>query len=101
MPLCCSAAIRSVQKPGGLANLDQMAVRIAEIGADLASVIFWLGEKRGAFGRPLLVGPCDVRHAHVEEPASPSRVGRRTEADARLVAGGAAAAHRGQPRVPG
>jgi hypothetical protein len=71
-------------KPGHLADLDQVAVGVAEVGADLDSVIFGLGQEPGAFGRPLLVEPGDVCHAHVEEPAAAAGVGRGAETDAGL-----------------
>ena len=62
-------------------------------------MIFGLREELGALSRPLLVDPCDVRHAHVEEPAGKPGLGRRAEADARLVVGGTAGGDQGQPGV--
>jgi hypothetical protein len=34
----------------GLAYLDEMTVRIADVGADFVPVVLWLGEERGAPG---------------------------------------------------
>jgi len=38
-----------------LADLDQVAVRVANVSADLAAVVLWLREKLSALCRPLLV----------------------------------------------
>src|SRR5439155_18210431 len=50
----------SAENPGRLANLDQVAVGVANIGADLAPMIFRLGEELGALGGPLSVNLLDV-----------------------------------------
>src|SRR6266568_4477140 len=44
-----------------------MAIRVANVGADLAPVIFRLGEELGAFGGPLSVDLLDVRDPNVHE----------------------------------
>ncbi len=40
----------SVQKPGRLADLDQVTVGVADVRADLAPVILGRGQELGAFG---------------------------------------------------
>ena len=74
-----------------LADLDQVAVRAADVGADFAAVIFWLSQKLGTFGRPFPVNLCDIGNAHVEESAGMFGVGRRDRGDPGLVVGRAAA----------
>src|SRR5438034_8440381 len=53
----------------GLTNLDEMAIGIADVGADLATVILGFGEELRTPGGPIGVGLVDVRHAHVHEVA--------------------------------
>jgi hypothetical protein len=45
---------RSGEYAGGLADLDQVAVGVPDIGADLTSMILWLGEELRALRRPFL-----------------------------------------------
>src|SRR6266487_6281752 len=71
----------------GLAYLDEMTVRIADVGADFVPVVLWLGEEPGAPGRPVPVRLGDVPDPEVKEPAGDIRVGGRSKPDGRLVIG--------------
>ena len=64
-----------------LAHLDQVRIGIADVGADLASVILRLGEELGTLSGPLCIGCMDIRDAHVEEGAGAVRIGRGRERD--------------------
>src|ERR1700753_4139639 len=100
------AQARSVRRSGGartsgrrppasverrLADLDDVAVGVADVGADLGLVDLRLGEEFGAAGAPLLVDGGDVLDADVEEAADPVGVGGRLQGDGRLVVGRPAA----------
>jgi hypothetical protein len=65
-----------------------VAVWVAEVGADLVSVVLGLGEELAATGCPGLICLANVRDADVEKGADPIRVGRRDECDRRLVVSG-------------
>jgi hypothetical protein len=52
-----------------------VTVGVADVGADLASVVLWLGEELGASCRPLPVGPVDVGDPDVEEGAGAVGIG--------------------------
>src|SRR5258707_3657306 len=88
-PANASTAVRS--RSGGLAYLDEMTVRIADVGTDFVPVVLWLREKRRAPGRPVPVRLGDVPDPEVQEPAGDIRVGGRSKPDCRLVIGLAAA----------
>src|SRR5215472_2220684 len=80
-----------------LSDLDQVTVRVADVGTDFAPVVFRLGKELCALGRPLLVDPGDVRDPNVEERAREVGVGRWRQRDCRLVVSGAAADVEDQP----
>src|SRR2546421_4616846 len=75
---------------GRLAYLDQVAVRIPDIAADLILMLFRRSEELGPTRAPLGVDGLDVRDPDVEEAADPIGVGWRFERDGRLVVGGTA-----------
>ncbi len=59
-----------------LTDLDQVTVRVTDVGAYLVGMVLWLGEELGASGGPLRVGGGDVRDPEVEERAvTGARVG--------------------------
>src|SRR5438034_2494038 len=76
---------------GGLADFDEVTVRVADVAADLGLALYRRRQELGAAGAPLRVDRIDVGHADVQEAAGPSRVGRRLERDGRLVVGRPAA----------
>ena len=82
-----------------LADLDQVTIRVADVGADLAAVILGLGQELGALRRPLRVGRGDVGHPDVDECAGTVRVSRRRERHRGLVIGRAAARIEDEPAV--
>src|SRR5438477_163680 len=57
----------SGRRPDDLANLDQMAVRIADVGSDLASVILRHGEELDTLRRPVPIHLLDVGDPDIEE----------------------------------
>src|SRR5215471_2857878 len=78
---------RSAAAPwrGRLPHLDQMAIRVSDVRADLAAMVLWLGEKLRASGRPFLVRLLNIRHPDVHEGAGAVRVGRGGQGHGRLV----------------
>src|ERR1700751_934984 len=84
---------------GGLADLDQVTVGVADVGTDLGGVDLGLGQELGALGRPLRVGRGDVGHPEVEEGAGPFGVCWRGEGHRGLVVGRAAAYVEDEPAV--
>src|ERR1700744_5161975 len=80
-------------RQGGLADLDQVPVRITDVAAQLALVLFRRREELGAAGAPVRVHRLDVRDPDVEKAAGPVQLGRGLEGDGRLVVG------RGAPGV--
>src|SRR5919204_1467208 len=81
---------RSVH-PGCLPDLDQVAVRVAEVAPDLGGALLWRGEELGSASGPFLVDRLDVRDADVQEGAHAIGVRWGLERDRRLVLGGPAA----------
>src|SRR6266516_3458957 len=82
-----------------LTYLDEVAVGVADVGPDLATVILGFGEELRALGGPFGVGLVNVRHAHVHEGARPIRVRWSRQSDRRLVVSGATALVENQPCV--
>src|SRR5215211_7861541 len=73
--------------PRRLADLDQVAVRVTHVAADLAAVVLGRGEEHRPFGAPLLVDGLDVGHPEVQEGAGPAGVAGRLQDDVGLVVG--------------
>src|SRR6266478_1123559 len=94
-----SARVRTNSYGEPKADLDQVAIRVTDVGADLAAVILWLGEELRALGQPLLVHPGDIRDADVEERARAVGVGRRRQCDRRFVVSWTAANIEDEPRI--
>jgi hypothetical protein len=67
-----------------------VAVRIADIAADLGLMLSWRRQELGPARAPLGVDGLDVRDPDVEEAADPVGIGWRLEGDGRLVVGGTA-----------
>src|SRR5712664_3119230 len=82
-----------------LADLDQVTIRVADVGADLAAVVLGLGQELGALRRPLRVGRADVGDPEVEKCAGLVGVSRRRERHRGLVIGRAAARIKDEPAV--
>src|SRR5271167_3805846 len=70
---------------GRLTNLDQVAVGIADVAANLGLMLLGRRQELGAPRAPLRVHSLDVRNPDVEEAAHPIWVGLRLERDGRLV----------------
>src|SRR5215470_7740202 len=69
-----------------LADLDEIAVGIAHVAAQLAAmVIERLGQELRALARPMLVACANVRDAQIEEAAHVVRIMRRREPHLGLV----------------
>src|SRR5215467_6878862 len=88
-----------LRRCGALADLDQMAVGIANVCTYLGSVHLGLGEELGTPRRPLLVCLSDVGDPDVEECAGTTWVGGRGERDRGLVISRAAAVIEDEPGV--
>ena len=69
-----SPTVSSAENTCCLADLDQVAVGVADVGTDLDSVILRLRKERGALGRPLCVSLVDIRDSHVEKRSRLVRV---------------------------
>src|SRR5215469_9515919 len=95
--LLSELAAGSARDLGDLANFDQVAIRVANVSADLHSVIFRTSQELDPSSCPLLVDRCDVGDAHVDESARTCRIRRCAEVDARLVVRGLTASDKRQP----
>src|SRR5262249_18049390 len=81
----CVSEFRAAEQWLRLPHLDQMAIRVSDVRADLADMVLWLGEKLRASGRPFFVCLLNVRHSDVHEGAGAVRVGRGGQGHGRLV----------------
>src|SRR6266545_674157 len=86
-----SALLPFAGHAGRLANLDQMAVGVAHVAADLSAVVLGLGEELRPPRAPRLIGGLDVGDTDVQEGAGAVEVARRLEDDLWLVVGRPAA----------
>src|SRR5580692_5943866 len=91
--------VSSTESTRRLADLDQVAVGVADIGTDLDSVILRLRKERGPLGRPLCVSLLDVRDSHVEKRTRLIRFLRSCQGDFWLVVRWPTANIHDQPRV--
>src|SRR5262252_1630600 len=81
------------------ADLDQVAVRVANVGADLTAMVFRLREELRTPGRPFLVDPGNVRDPDVQECARPGGIRWRRQRDGGLVVCGTATDVEDEPAV--
>ncbi len=72
-----ASILKPFQGSSGLADFDEMAVGVPQIGADLPLVMDWRSEKLRATCCPRLVYRLDVRHAEVDRAVGSLRVFRR------------------------
>src|SRR3954451_3317706 len=82
-----------------LPNLDEVAVRVSDVAADLGLELDRLRQELRAASTPLRVQGVDVSHPKVEEAAHPIQVAGGLERDGRLVGGRVAAAVDDDPAV--
>ena len=54
---------------GGLADLDEVVVRITHVATNLSAAVDWRSEKGGPFGRPFLIDLGDVYNPDVQKGA--------------------------------
>ena len=80
-----SRSVRGVNGSIRLSELDQVAVRIAEVAAGFRAAVDWRREELGASLAPRLVGRLDVCDADVQEAADAIGIAGRLEGDAWLV----------------
>src|SRR5436190_18102334 len=80
-----SLAARRGKRAGGLAHLDQVAVRIADVAAELRPAVLRRSQELRAARTPLLIDRLNLRDADVEEAADPVGIGRRLEDHGGLV----------------
>jgi hypothetical protein len=64
----------SARGTGGLADLDQVAVGIPDVAADLSTPVLRFGEELRAGLPPLPICLVEVRDPHVQERAGPRRI---------------------------
>src|SRR6266498_4011317 len=96
-----SARIEATGSTGfDLADLDEVAVGIAHVAADLDAVVLWLGEELGAPGPPHVIAGGHVGHPNVHEAGDFIQLPRRPQPDRRLVIGRSATNVEDQPGVP-
>src|SRR5262245_58926845 len=79
---------RGARESRGLAHLDEVAVRVTHVAAQLVAPVCRWGQELGAACGPLLIDTFDVRDADVQKAADAIRVGRRLESHCRLVVSG-------------
>src|SRR5215472_1212019 len=82
-----------------LTDLDEMAVGVAHVAADLGTTVDRGCEELRAASPPLLVGATDVGDAYVHEARDGREVRRRLERHAGLVVGRSAGDADGDPGV--
>jgi hypothetical protein len=82
-----------------LADLDQVAVRVTHVTADLGASILRFGEELRSGCSPRLIDRCDVRDSDVEEGAGALRIGRDLQRYVGLVLGRATPDIEDEPRV--
>src|SRR5215211_4047685 len=90
--LCSRAPAHLLEDPGSLAQLDQVAVGVTQIAADLHPMVLGLGQELAAARAPLLIDGVDIGHADVHRAAQRAGVPRRLGLYVRLVVGRAALA---------
>jgi hypothetical protein len=73
-----------------LPDLDDIAVRVTHVAANLETMVLWLGEKFGPSLSPLLVTGPNVRHTNIHEAAELIRVLRCVESHSWFIVSWAA-----------
>jgi hypothetical protein len=96
---CLGPKSAGIRLPDRLANLDQVAIGVTDVGPDLTPMVFRLSKELGSFGRPVRVDLLDVRHADIEERTRLVGVRRRCEGYGGLIVGGATAGVEDQPGI--
>src|SRR5439155_25684834 len=81
----------------GLTDLDEVAIRVAEEGADLAAPIDGSRQELGSAATERVVGGLAVRDANRELVVDELGIGWRREGDIGLVLRGLSAGHRQDP----
>src|SRR5215469_3752383 len=82
-----------------LPNLDDIAVGVTHVAANLHTVVLWLGQEFGPSPSPLLVRGPDVRDTNVQKAGNLIRVLRRTKRHGGLIVRWAATDVHNQPTI--
>src|SRR3984885_13049393 len=89
----------AVQRARGLADFDQVAVRVSHVAADLRLAVDWRCDELRALGLPFLVAGLDVSDPQVQEDRGGVARLVVDHRDAWLVGGGGPAGIHQDPRV--
>src|SRR5437870_13555561 len=83
----------------GLPNLDDIAIRVTHIAANLSAVVLWLGKEFGPSASPLLIRGPDVGDTNIEKAGNLIRVLRGTKRHGGFIVGWTAAYRSEERRV--
>src|SRR6266487_2845640 len=90
---------RSGLGTSGLTNLDDIAVRVTHVAANLSSVVLWLGKEFGPSRSPLLIRGPDVGDTNIQEAGNLIRVLRGTKRHGGFIVRWAATDVHNQPAI--
>jgi hypothetical protein len=82
-----------------LPDLDEIAVRVTHVAANLHTVVLWLGQEFGPSASPLLVRGPDVRDTNVQKAGNLIRVLRGTKRHVWFIVRWAATDVHNQPAI--
>src|ERR1700726_892068 len=83
----------------GLPDLDDIAVRVTHVAANLSAVVLWLGQEFGPSASPLLVRGLDVGDTNIQEAGNLIGVHRRTKRHGGFIVGWATTDVHNQPTI--
>src|SRR6266516_6842349 len=83
----------------GLTNLDDIAVRVTHVAANLSSVVLWLGKEFGPSRSPLLIRGPDVGDTNIQEAGNLIGVHRGMKRHSGFIVGWAATDVHNQPTI--
>src|SRR5436190_1118706 len=86
----CKQGTCSGLRSGGLADLDEIAVRVTHVAANLRAVVLWLGQEVGSSASPILVRGLDVGDTNIQEAGNLIGVHRGTKRHGGFIVGWAA-----------
>src|SRR6266852_3177233 len=84
---------------GGLPDLDEIAVRVTHVAADLSAVVLWFGQKFGPSASPLLIAGTDIGNTNIQEAGNLIGVHRGTKRHGGFIVGWAATDVHNQPTI--
>src|SRR5713226_4688603 len=83
----------------GLPDLDEIAVRVTHVAANLSAMVLWLGQEFGTSASPLLIRDPDIRDTNIQETGNLIGVLRGTKRHSGFIVGWAATDVHNQPTI--